>query len=119
VFFFSLSPPPVSFFSLTSFIFLREQREQREHGVMTPSEREHFFLLREHGAGTREHEREQKISSLRLCDNSSLARCIICLNLVEMFTLCISLCETLKIPRCDAISRRKNFASHCVSLNYG
>ena len=57
---------------------------------MTPSEREHFFLLREHGAGTREHEREhgreQKISSLRLCDNSSLARCIICLDLVEMFT---------------------------------
>ena len=37
-----------------------------------------FFLLREHG-------REQKNSSLRLCDNSSLARCIICFDLVEMF----------------------------------
>ena len=65
---------------------------------MTPSEREHFFLLREHGAGTREHEREQKISSLRLCDNSSLARCIICLNLVEMFTYAFHVVKCPKLP---------------------
>ena len=41
-FFFSLSPPPpVSFFFLTSCIFSRQQRQQRQHGVMTPSERQH------------------------------------------------------------------------------
>ena len=42
-FFFSLSLSfPVSFFFLTSCIFLRQQRQQRQHGVRTPSKRQHL-----------------------------------------------------------------------------
>ena len=41
-FVFSLSLSPVSFFFLTSCIFSRQQRQQRQHGVMTPSERQHL-----------------------------------------------------------------------------